>query len=239
MPSPSPEPLPLTGERTVPGVAVENYWFRRHEAAYRAVAPLVGGGLLLEAGCGEGYGADLLRRAGAVVVACDLDPWAVGQAAAAYGLPAVRANLVALPIATCTLDAVVSLQVVEHLWDQAGFVRECARVLRPGGRLVLSTPDRRTFPPGNLFHARELDPDELVALVTPQLDVQAVLGLRHGRRLAAWEAEHGDLVAAQLASQPAAWPAALATFVAGVAAGDFVLDERLDGALDLLLLARA
>lgn len=239
MPSPSPEPLPLTGERTVPGVAVENYWFRRHEAAYRAVAPLVGGGLLLEAGCGEGYGADLLRRAGAVVVACDLDPWAVGRAAAAYGLPVVRANLVALPLATGTLDAVVSLQVVEHLWDQAGFVRECARVLRPGGRLVLSTPDRRTFPPGNLFHARELNPDELVALVTPQLDVQAVLGLHHGRRLAAWEAEYGDLVAAQLASQPAAWPAALATFVAGVAADDFVLDERLDGALDLLLLARA
>ncbi|HXV93478.1 MAG TPA: SAM-dependent methyltransferase, partial [Pseudonocardia sp.] len=56
-----PDPgLPLTGERTVPGVPEENYWFRRHEVVYRALAPRCAGGVVLEAGCGEGYGADLL-----------------------------------------------------------------------------------------------------------------------------------------------------------------------------------
>ena len=59
----------------------------------------------------------------------------------------------------------MSSQVVEHLWDQDAFVAECARVLRPGGRLVVTTPNRLTFPPGNVFHPRELDATELGALV--------------------------------------------------------------------------
>ena len=56
--------LALTGERTVPGIARENYWFRRHLVVYEALAPRCRG-VVLEAGCGEGYGADLLaaRRA--------------------------------------------------------------------------------------------------------------------------------------------------------------------------------
>ena len=57
--------LPLTGERTVPGVSQENYWFRRHEAAYLALRDRCAGALVLEAGCGEGYGAGLLAEVAA------------------------------------------------------------------------------------------------------------------------------------------------------------------------------
>ena len=56
----------------------------------------------------------------------------------------VSGNLVALPLGCQTFDSVVSLQTIEHLWDQEGFVRECARVMRPGGLFVLSTPNRLT-----------------------------------------------------------------------------------------------
>ena len=52
-------PLELTGERTLPDVPEENYWFRRHLVVYEALAPRCRG-VVLEAGCGEGYGADLL-----------------------------------------------------------------------------------------------------------------------------------------------------------------------------------
>src|SRR5512133_814219 len=55
--------LALTGERTLPGIPTENYWFRRHEAAYDAVVPFCPGAVVLEAGCGEGYGADRLAAA--------------------------------------------------------------------------------------------------------------------------------------------------------------------------------
>ena len=54
------EPLPLTGERTAPGVPEENYWFQRHVVAYHRAAELVRGLRVLDAGCGEGYGTDLL-----------------------------------------------------------------------------------------------------------------------------------------------------------------------------------
>ena len=233
--------LPLTGERTVPGVAEENYWFRRHEAAYRWLARElpVPGAVVVEAGCGEGYGGQLLADAGAAVVAgLDLDLATVRHAAIAYpGVPVAAANLVALPVADRAVDLVVSSQVVEHLWDQDAFVAECARVLRPGGRLVMTTPNRLTFPPGNVFHSRELAAPELRALVGRHLEVGAVLGLRPGPRLAADQAENGDLVAAQMsaAGDP---DDALRARVSAVTAGDFVVDDHdLPGCLDLVLTA--
>jgi SAM-dependent methyltransferase len=233
--------LPLTGERTVPGVAEENYWFRRHEAAYHwlAAALPVPRAVVVEAGCGEGYGGQVLAAAGAALVAgLDLDLVTLRHAAGAYpGVPVAAANLVALPLADGAVDLVVGSQVVEHLWHQEAFVAECARVLRPGGRLVVTTPNRLTFPPGNVFHSRELDATELTALVGRHLEVRSVHGLRPGPRLAADQAANGDLVAAQVAA--AGHPDdALRARVAAVTAGDFVVDDRdLAGCLDLVLTA--
>jgi SAM-dependent methyltransferase len=233
--------LPLTGERTLPGVAAENYWFRRHEAAYRWLARElpVPGAVVVEAGCGEGYGGQVLADAGAALVAgLDLDLATLRHAAVAYpGVPVAAANLVALPVANRVVDLVVCSQVVEHLWDQNAFVAECARVLRPGGRLVVTTPNRLTFPPGNVFHSRELDAAELTALVGCHLEVSSVLGLRPGPRLAADQAENDDLVAAQVAV--AGDPSdALRARVAAVSAADFVVDDHdLPGCLDLVLTA--
>ena len=232
--------LPVTGERTVPGLAHENYWFRRHEAAYAAVGALCPGLRVLDAGCGEGYGAAAARQAGATtVVALDYDRWAVERAARTYRLPAVRGNLVDLPFADDAFDLVLSLQTLEHVWDQRRFVAECARVLRPGGRLALTTPNRLTFPPGNLFHAREVDVRELRALAeSGPFRIESLLGLHHGKRLWHYEREHGDLVSAQLGSDPDRWPDRLGAFVASVTAGDFVFSSGdLDTSLDLLLVA--
>jgi SAM-dependent methyltransferase len=126
---------------------------------------------------------------------------------------------------------------VEHLWDQDGFVRECARVLRPGGRLLMSTPNRRTFPAGNVFHSRELDAGELRGLVGTWLHVEEVLGVHHGPRLASWP---GGVVGAQLASQPECWPAQLAALVRDVRVTDFIVrPQDLDVSLDLVVIATA
>jgi SAM-dependent methyltransferase len=238
---PTTRSLPLTGERTLPGVATENYWFRRHEAAYRWLVDAlpVPGAVVVEAGCGEGYGGQLLADAGAAVVAgLDLDLATLQHAAATYpGVPVAAANLVALPLADDAVDLVVCSQVIEHLWDQDGFVAECARVLRTGGRLVVTTPNRLTFPPGNVFHSRELDASELRALVGRHLEVRSVLGLRPGPRLAADQAENGDLVAAQIAAAGDR-DHALRARVSAVTAADFVVDDHdLPGCLDLVLTA--
>jgi SAM-dependent methyltransferase len=237
-------PLPLTGERTVPGLPHENYWFRRHQVAYRTAAHLCQDAAVLEAGAGEGYGTALIRAAGATtVVALDYDATAIAHAAKEYGVPAIQGNLVALPFRDGAFDVVLSLQTVEHLWNQEKLVAECARVLRPGGRLVLTTPNRLTFPPGNPFHTRELTASELTELVaTAPLKIDAVLGVHHGRRLATYPGGlatyPGSLVADQLATEPDAWPAELATFVASITADDFDVTSRdLDTSLDLYLVA--
>ena len=237
-------PLPLTGERTLPGIWHENYWFRRHEAAYLAAAPFCRGARVLEAGCGEGYGAALLsREARADVLAVDYDAATVRHVRSAHrSTGVVRANLVALPVRDGAAEVVVSLQVVEHLWDQEGFLRECARVLRPAGTLILSTPNRLTFTPAgapaNPFHARELSAAELAGLAAPEFEVTRLVGLRHGPRLRAWERRRGSLAAAQLRTAPDDWPPPVRRTVAAVAARDFVLTDRaIDTSLDLFLVA--
>jgi SAM-dependent methyltransferase len=241
----------LTGERTVPGLAEENYWFRRHEVVYRRLAGHCAGRDVLDAGCGEGYGANLVADVARTVIGLDYDEQTVTHVRARY--PRVdmrRANLAALPLADATVDVVVNFQVIEHLWDQHGFVAECARVLHPAGLLMISTPNRITFSPGrdtpiNPFHTRELNATELTALLTDGgFSVTALSGVFHGPRLAALDARHGgSIIDAQIrrALADGPWPADLLADVAGVTIDDFEIVDSgacdIDASLDLVAIA--
>ena len=231
--------LPLTGERTVPGIAEENYWFRRHEVVYRDLLARCTGRTVLEAGCGEGYGADMIADVARRVIGLDYDESAVAHVRARYPRVDIRqGNLADLPLDDESVDVVVNFQVIEHLWDQAQFLRECHRVLVPGGELLVSTPNRITFSPGrdtplNPFHTRELNAAELTELlVEAGFRVELMTGVHHGPALRALDAKHGG----SLAGEP--WPADLTADVAGVAVDDFVLDpENIDASLDLVAIA--
>lgn len=222
----------------MPGIWHENYWFARHEAVYRWICArtTMVRGRVLDAGCGEGYGADLLRRSGASrVVAVDYDPSAVGNVRARYaGILCLQGNLVQLGLESGAFDLVVSLQTIEHLWDQSAFITECRRVLRDGGTLVLSTPNRLTFPAGNCYHTRELTATELSDLVGGPVEIY---GLWHGPRLRAWESAYGSCVDAQLAGAPESWQPELADLVRSITYHDFELTDDLDACLDLLAVA--
>lgn len=242
------EPLPLTGERTVPGVAAENYWFRRHEAAYLDLVRHCAGAVVLEAGCGEGYGAALIARHAARVVALDYDELTAAHVGRAYPeLAVLRGNLASLPLRDASVDVVANLQVIEHLWDQEGFLAECARVLRPGGRLLVTTPNRITFSPGrdtplNPFHTRELAPAELDGLlVDAGLRVEVLAGLRHGPALRRLDERFGgSVIDAQVAVvvDGGEWPADLLDAVASVRSEDFeITTDDLDASLDLVAVA--
>ncbi|ORW09112.1 class I SAM-dependent methyltransferase [Mycobacterium kyorinense] len=248
----SPDPgLTLTGERTIPGLDVENYWFRRHEVVYERLAPHCAGRDVLEAGCGEGYGADLIAGVARRVIALDYDEATVAHVHARYPRVEVRhGNLSRLPLPDASVDVVVNFQVIEHLWDQAQFVAECARVLRPSGLLMVSTPNRITFSPGrdtpiNPFHTRELNADELTELlVDAGFGSVSLSGVFHGPRLAEMDARHdGSIIAAQVARAvaDAPWPADLLADVTAVTTADFELvdaaDRGIDDSLDLVAIA--
>jgi SAM-dependent methyltransferase len=243
--------LMLTGERTIPGLDVENYWFRRHEVVYQHLAPRCAGRDVLEAGCGEGYGADLISRVARRVVALDYDGATVAHVRARYPrVQVLHGNLVDLPLPDASIDVVVNFQVIEHLWDQAGFVSECLRVLRPAGLLMMSTPNRITFSPGrdtpiNPFHTRELDAGELTELlIGAGFTAVSLSGVFHGPRLQDMDARHGgSIIDAQVARAvaDAPWPPELLADVTAVSADDFELvgaaSRDIDSSLDLVAIA--
>ncbi|WP_241387090.1 class I SAM-dependent methyltransferase [Rhodococcus sp. CH91] len=240
--------LPLTGERTVPGIAEENYWFRRHEVVYRHFLARCAGRTVLEAGAGEGYGADMIADVANRVIGLDYDESAVAHIRARYPRVDMRqGNLAELPLDAESVEVVVNFQVIEHLWDQAQFLRECHRVLAPGGELLISTPNRITFSPGrdtplNPFHTRELNAAELTELLDEAgFRVELVTGVHHGPALRALDAKHGgSFIDAQieraLAGEP--WPDDLTADVAAVSVDDFsIVPENIDASLDLVAVA--
>src|SRR5947209_2112165 len=83
-------PLELTGERTLPDVPAENYWFRRHLAVYEWIGARVIGKRVLDMACGEGYGSEVLSRSAAAVVGVDANPDAFEHARLRYGRAHLR-----------------------------------------------------------------------------------------------------------------------------------------------------
>lgn len=273
-------PLALTGERTAPEHPLEQYWFARHEAAYEWSAELIrqtlltttntnrGGEfteanspifMIVDAGSGEGYGANLLANSssdlGTKVIGLELDMSAVEHANARYGksFTTLVANLDAWPLPSNSADFVVSMQVVEHLWNLSQFMSEANRVLKPGGMMILTTPNRLTFSPGlsrgekptNPFHVEEFDIDQLASLVEQAKFTNITRrGLHHCSGLKNWEATNGDLVSLQMAAAVAAtdqgtdWPTKLADKVQSIANNDFEINSTsLDMCADLVLTA--
>ena len=245
----------------MPGVARERYWFARHVAGYRRAAAAVAAhrphralrGPLLDAGCGEGYGAELLAgEVGAAadagvdvvpVVGVDYAPDVVAHAAARYPHQQFAvAEVSALPFGDRAFEAVVSSQVIEHLWDVGAWVRDTARVLADAGVLVVLTPNRLTFTPGggpptNPFHATEFDPGELESALTGHFTVVDVGGIGHGPRLAGIERKRGvALPDAQAASAWPQWPGWLVEAVDSTGPDDFAATAPIQS-LDLIAVA--
>ena len=126
---------------------------------------------VLDVASGTGLGSEFLLAQGArFVVGVEPAAEALSQArirSAPLGPYFVRADARALPFVDASFDAVVSFETIEHVNDARGLLAECRRILRQGGCLYLSTPNRtvsRWLPP-NPFHLREFTDAEIEELV--------------------------------------------------------------------------
>lgn len=116
----------------------------------RVVAALLGleRGHVLDVGCGPGYSSSLVARRVDQVTAVDIDPVKLSIAEAIARLNGVKVDTSLvdasspLPFETGRFDGVISLELVEHLKDWRAAVLEMCRVVRPGGRVAISTPTR-------------------------------------------------------------------------------------------------
>jgi SAM-dependent methyltransferase len=183
--------LILTGERTLPGKAEENYWFQRHLVAYRHLLPLVDGKRVLDLGCGEGYGVELLATRAREAVGADLAPEAIYHARRTYHRPNLQflyTDIYHLGLEDETFDVVCSLQVIEHMHEPAGLMREALRVLKPGGLCAISTPNRLILSPGrdtpiNPFHIFEFDVGQFLDFMRKFFPTVDMVGIFHAGKL--------------------------------------------------------
>src|SRR3954463_3724661 len=140
-------PLSLTGERTLPDVPEENYWYRRHLAVYEWIAERVRGAAVADLACGEGYGSDVLAGRAAEVVGVDANPEAHEHARLRYRRANLRFERALVETWEGECDAVVFLQTIEHLSDPGAALAGFRARLRPGGALFVSTPNVLTLAP--------------------------------------------------------------------------------------------
>jgi len=103
--------------------------------------PRVAGGEVLDVGCGGGAFLERMRELGWRTVGVEPDPRAVEVARVRRGLDVRTGTLEEQRFADGRFDAVTSSHVIEHVHDPLGFLAECARVTRPGGRVVVVTPN--------------------------------------------------------------------------------------------------
>ncbi|HEY6638816.1 MAG TPA: methyltransferase domain-containing protein [Solirubrobacterales bacterium] len=183
-------PLELTGERTLPDVPEENYWYRRHVAVYEWIAERCAGLRVADLACGEGYGSDLLAKRAGEVIGVDANPEAHAHASARYQRPNLSFKRELVEEFEEPVDAVVFLQTIEHIHEPDRLLARIAEVSRVA---YISTPNRLTLaPPGaersdNPWHVREYDAAEYRQLLEPHFERVDILGLHHARKLRAHE----------------------------------------------------
>ncbi len=188
-----------------------------HVATYRWAEPYARGQRVLDLGCGTGYGIASLAGVATQAVGVDVAAEAIDFATRTYGSDGAEYHLVAdpsrvqLPFAAGSFDVVLSFQVIEHLERRAAYLAEAARVLAPGGVLLLATPDRATRlygrqRPWNRFHLAEYDEAGLRADLAGSFASSEIAGMTLAPGLV--EHEMARMRQAQVITLPFTFPGA-------------------------------
>ncbi len=160
-----------TAERVSRDVT-DNFVFQRSKLAYVEAAKRVGG-RVLEIGTGTGYGID--------IIAPNVEHFVTMDKTRSEELGAMPVNVEfkegvvpPLPFADESFDYVVSFQVIEHIKRDKEFVREVHRVLKRGGKFIVSTPNRPMSLTRNPWHVREYTAEQFGALLSSFAEVEAL-----------------------------------------------------------------
>jgi O-antigen biosynthesis protein len=181
----------FTGERFVPGQGGSQIAYE-HLHRYVFAEGLAQGRVVLDVACGSGYGAALLARRADRVLAFDIERRAVSFLADkdVVNLDLVTARAEQVPLRSASVDLVTAFEVIEHVQAPEQLVREVARVVRPDGIVLISTPNKAVYTDArayrNPYHVKEFYGEELrdllqrhftqVRLVPQQLRAGSMIG---------------------------------------------------------------
>jgi ubiquinone/menaquinone biosynthesis C-methylase UbiE len=172
-----------TGERLV--TVIEDETATEHLHRYAFAMELCRNASVVDIACGEGYGSALLATVAADVTGIDIDPSVVKFASGKYvrnNLRFLQGNTSAIPLNSASADIVVSFETIEHHDQHDAMLQEIKRILKPGGLLVISTPDRHAYSDErnfkNQFHVKELSGKEFRALLDKYFQNTRLYGQR-------------------------------------------------------------
>jgi 2-polyprenyl-3-methyl-5-hydroxy-6-metoxy-1,4-benzoquinol methylase len=167
-------------ERFLPEAMRDQLIEAEHHARYRFAAAVVRGKRALDAGCGVGWGSQILIDHGAASVdGVDLDEPAVRESRVRCPMGTfVRGDLTDLPYANQCFDVVICFEAIEHVHDPLRGLDEFRRVLAPDGIVLVSSPNPGVYPAGNPFHIHEFKPQDLLIAMTQRFQY-ANLWLQH------------------------------------------------------------
>lgn len=144
-----------------------------HLHRYAIAAELVTGKTVLDIACGEGYGSNLLSKTAKSVNGVDIAATVIEQATKKYNstnLSFTTGAVENIPFPDQHFDCVVSFETLEHTDQHEQMLAEVKRVLKPGGLLLISTPEKKTYTDKtgyqNPFHKKELYQEEFTALLS-------------------------------------------------------------------------
>lgn len=172
----------FTGANVIEAGRLSPYW-GEHAARYLFALEHIEGRSVMDIACGTGYGMALLKTRARAVTGVDVDPVAAREALKECDGVAsvVLGDGTQLPFADEHFDAITSFETLEHLHARGDFLRELDRVLKPGGILILSTPNANyTMPingtPTNPYHVHEYEPAELRNELSEHFVVERFVG---------------------------------------------------------------
>jgi len=171
--------LPFTGERPIPG-KISDYHFHEAFCRYEFISSHAKDKIVLDAGCGQGYGAFFLSHVAKSISAIDIANEAINDAKKNYVRPNLyfkSMNVAKMEFPDDSFDVVCSFEVIEHLDDYQTFLTEIVRVLKPSGHFFVSTPNREVFGGGELWcHQREFILEEIDKILNGCFNEVELLG---------------------------------------------------------------
>ena len=165
--------------------------FKCHQAQYKFTKDYVLGQTVLDAGCGNGYGAYYLSSLAVRIIGMDISAEAIKYAQAHHqkeNITYIRGNCESLPFHEHSFNIICSFEVIEHIPDYFSFLEEMKRILKPGGIAIISTPNKKVSlssgkSSANPYHSNEFSSEDLYNLLRPRFRDVTIYGQKGSEKL--------------------------------------------------------